>query len=512
LAIERLSTGVSGLDSLIEGGIPKGFTVILSGNPGTGKSILGAHFLHAGLASGESALFVSFSEASDQFDLAMERVSLDFSEYKKDQRFTYLDLASITREGMRDAMDEILAIVRETHAKRVVIDSFTAILQALGDRNEARIALDVILGKIMKSEGVTLMVISEVPIGENSIGSGIEEFVADGIIILELGKNNASPISVRVVKMRATNINREPHVATIGRNGMFVFSKQRVAMTYAASEERIATGTSGLDGITGGGLLRGTTTALVGSSGVGKTTLALQFAAGAVKFGEKAIFCSLEESADEVRRTARTFGFDIESLEKNGLTLLTMTPEDQSPDAFILELTNELMRTGAQRLVIDSLSAFEHIEDIDMFMFTKQLTSLAREYEATSIFTILTTQTTGLEISGLGLSSLFQNIIILRYFEAEGHMKRTLIILKMRSTNHEDAIIEFRISEKGLEIGKPLESYFGVLTGVARKIVEDGMGEGNVGRLLIEQNKKSLKKKGKTKRGTAAHDSKSPGT
>src|SRR5579872_5607827 len=134
MALERLSTGVPGLDSLIEGGIPRGFTVVLSGNPGTGKTILGSHFLYEGLLNGENGLYVSFSEASDQFELTMERISLDFREYMKDERFTFLDLASITSIGMRDAMDEILAIVRETHVKRIVVDSFTAILQALGDR------------------------------------------------------------------------------------------------------------------------------------------------------------------------------------------------------------------------------------------------------------------------------------------------------------------------------------------------------------------------------------------
>jgi circadian clock protein KaiC len=333
----------------------------------------------------------------------------------------------------------------------------------------------------MRAEGVTSLLISEIPAGQDIIGSGIEEFVADGIIRLEPGPNNAIPTTLRIVKMRSTAINREPHVCTIGRNGMTVYPKQNLKLTYPASEERIPSGVSGLDERIGQGLLRGSTTCVMGAAGVGKTTLAFQFIVEGIENDEAGIFCSLEESADEVRRMAQNYGYDIAQLEKEGLVTMAKNVEDQSPDAFIADLASEIDRVRPKRLAIDSLSAFEHMHRKDMYLITKRLASLLRQNEITSIFTVLTSQESGFRMSDLGISSLFQNIIALRYVEVEGRMRRTMIIPKMRSTHHDESIVEFSIqpgqdkvngnkTNSGIRIEGAFENYVGILTGVAQKV------------------------------------------
>lgn len=316
--LQRVSTGIPGLDSLIEGGIPKGFTVLVAENPGTGKTILTSHFLYEGLKNGENGLYVSFGESKEQFYDNIDRIGMDFRDFEEQKKFVFLDFASITKEGMRDALDEVLATIKEISAKRLVVDSFSAISQAYETQIDARIVLQTILGKIMRAEGVTSLLISEIPAGRDVIGSGIEEFVADGILRLEHGKNNAAPTMLRVVKMRGTAMDREPHVCVIGRKGMILYPKQSLKLTYPASEERISSGVSGLDERIGGGFLRGSITALMGASGVGKTTFAFQFVAKGVKSDEPAIFCSLEESTDEIRRMAQNYGYDARLLKKEG--------------------------------------------------------------------------------------------------------------------------------------------------------------------------------------------------
>jgi circadian clock protein KaiC len=216
MTLERISTGIANLDALIEGGIPRGFTVLVAGNPGTGKTILTTHFLYEGLINGESALYVSFSESKKQFYENFERFGLRFSDFEKDKKFAFLDFASITKDGITDALEEVLSASRSIGAKRVVIDSFSAILLAFDSINEARIALHVVLGKMLRSEGITNMLITEVPVGSRSIGSGMEEFVVDGIIQLEHGSSDAIPATLKIIKMRATSINREVHVSVIG--------------------------------------------------------------------------------------------------------------------------------------------------------------------------------------------------------------------------------------------------------------------------------------------------------
>jgi circadian clock protein KaiC len=165
MTLERISTGVANLDALIEGGIPRGFTVLVAGNPGTGKTILTTHFLYEGLINGESALYVSFSESKKQFYENFERFGMRFPDFEKDKKFAFLDFASITKDGITDALEEVLSAIRSIGAKRVVIDSFSAILLAFDSINEARIALHVVLGKMLRSEGITNMLITEVPVG-----------------------------------------------------------------------------------------------------------------------------------------------------------------------------------------------------------------------------------------------------------------------------------------------------------------------------------------------------------
>jgi circadian clock protein KaiC len=372
-----------------------------------------------------------------------------------------LDLSSFTSEGIQDALEEVLATIKETHAKRIVIDSFSAILQSFQNINEARIALHVVLGKMLRGEGVTNMLIAEVPIGSNNIGSGIEEFVADGIIKLEYGNDNAVPFIVKIIKMRSTAIDRQPHVGVIKKSGMIVFPKQSLQMDYNSYDTRIETGITGLDERIQGGFLKGTTTAIIGASGVGKTTFGLQFIANGVINGKSGIYCTLEESSDELQRTAVAYGYNIDELKEKGLHIISQVLEIQSPDEFILELEKQILKIKPTRIVIDSLSAFGHQYKDQMYIITKRISNLIRKHQLTAMFIILNTQSEGLNLTDLGISSLFHNIFLLRYVEAGSRMKRSMLILKMRYTHHDQSILEFVITDNGMRILGIMDHYVG---------------------------------------------------
>jgi circadian clock protein KaiC len=473
MTLERISTGIANLDALIEGGIPRGFTVLVAGNPGTGKTILTTHFLYEGLLIGEAAVYVSFSESKKQFYDNSERFGMRFLDFEKDNKFAFLDFASVNKDGMGDALDEVLDVSRNLGAKRLVIDSFSAILLAFDNINEARITLQVVLGKMLRSEGITNMLIAEVPVGTHTIGSGMEEFVADGIIQLEHGPTDAIPATLKVVKMRATSLNRESHVSLIGEKGMVVYPKQPIKMIFPRSTDRIKTGIPGLDRRVQGGLLKGTTTIIAGASGSGKTTFGFQFAAQGVLGGESSIFCSLEESPAEIRSMAQSLGFDVNELEKKGLHVLSWIPENQSPDAFILALSSHIEALKPSRIVLDGLSTFEHLYSQEMYLITKRLVNLTQTHGITSIFTILTDQESGLKITSFGLSSIFHNIILLRYVEADAQLKRSMLILKMRASSHDQSILQFSIQSKtGLNILGTMSEYQGIMSGITQKVYQ----------------------------------------
>lgn len=471
--MKRISTGVPGLDSLIEGGIPKGNTAMIVGNPGTGKTILCSHFVYEGLTTkDENALYISFSESKTQFYANTERFGMDFEKFERQNKFTFLGLASFTKDGIQDTLEEILATIRNTKAKRVVLDSFSAISLAFEDKSEARTTVQVLLGKIMRSEEVTTVLIIEIPYGSNNIGSGIEESVADGIIQLEQVEDNASPIILRILKMRCTAINREPHICRIGKNGMKLYPKQRLRLTYRAVEERITSGIPGFDERIGNGLIRGTTTAIIGAAGTAKSTFSFQFISEGIRKDEPGIYCTLEQPADEIRVMGKGYGYNMAELEKKGLSIFVKNAEDENPDEFIANLADEIKRTKAKRLVIDSLSSFKHKYNNELHTITKRILSLIQEYQITTVLTILTTQKSGFEITEEDLFSLLQNIIVLRFVEVQGRMKRVLLVLKTRGSQHDNSILEFNISKDkgGVEITGPIdEDYIGILTGIAYK-------------------------------------------
>jgi circadian clock protein KaiC len=229
--LERISIGIPGLDHLIEGGIPKGSTVMIAGKSGSGKTILCSQFVYYGLTNkNENGLYISFSESKAQFYTNIKTLGMDFDKFERQGKFTFLDFTSLTKDGIQDALEEILATIRTTNPKRVVLDAFSAISLAFEHQTETRNAIHVLLGKIMRSEGSTSLLVMEIPHGTQNIGYGIEESVVDGIIQLEHGEDNTSPIILRVFKMRGTAINRESHVCTIIRNGMILYSKQSLRL------------------------------------------------------------------------------------------------------------------------------------------------------------------------------------------------------------------------------------------------------------------------------------------
>jgi circadian clock protein KaiC len=487
---QRISTGVPNLDALIEGGIPRGFTVMVVGNSGTGKTIFGSQFIYNGLTdkqSNENGVYISFTESKSQFYATSKKLGMDFEKFEHQTRFIYLDLVSLSHDGIQDAFEEILSAIREVDAKRVVLDSFSALSMSFKDRVESRITVQIFLGKIMRAEGITSLIISEIPHGQNDLGSGIEESVADAVIKLDHGPDNTLPFFLTVLKMRGTAINKEKHVYSITSKGLVLYPKQKIMMDFPASEKRVPSGIVNLDKkIDGNGLIEGTLTAVIGASGSGKSAFAFQFIAeGARKYDETGIFCSLTDSNEEIRRMGKGFGYSMEdlefnrnnlesgeSVEKGGfLSVITYNHKDYNPDAFIANLEEEIKVKKPKRLVIDGLSIYELKYRDQLHEITERISSLVRKYQVTTIITLLGSQKNIFQVTDMNLSPLFHNIILLRFVELYGRMKRVLMILKISMSHQDGAILEFKISrDKGFEIVGPIgDDYTGIFSGIARK-------------------------------------------
>ncbi len=218
---DRASTGIVGLDDMIEGGFPRGSLILLAGSPGSGKTIASAHFLYHGAKNlDENGVYVSFAERKKFFFDNMEKFDLDFETLEKQGRFKFLDMMTTGEGAMSSTLNVILEEVLAVNATRLVIDSFTAMAQAFKKKIDARIILHM-LDKLMHQTNCTTLLLVELPIGAKTIGLGFEEFVADGIILFEtLNKKEGVRKRAVILKMRGTNHNLDYKNIVISDTGV----------------------------------------------------------------------------------------------------------------------------------------------------------------------------------------------------------------------------------------------------------------------------------------------------
>ncbi len=468
---DQLRTGIDGLDYLLSGGLPRNSLIVVGGRPGVGKTLLASHFLYAGLLHGEQCFFVSFAETKDQFLKIMENFGLHFQRFIDEGKFRYLDLTITSSEAINDTLDTILSEVVSLGAKRLVIDSFDALATGFTKLADARIALHTILGKAVRSEGCTTLILSELPFGSEEIGLGIEEFVADGIILMDIAKERGGPrrmISIR--KMRGLEISLRPSSYEISKSGLLVFPALQPMGRRGLSERRLPTGVLGLDALIEGGLLEGSVTGIIGAAGVGKTTFAIQFLCnGARSSKENGLLLSFSEPENQIRLVAKKLGFDdIDTLEKQGkLGIAFLLPEQYTPEGLIIKIQKLLEQVKPGRVVIDDVGALRQIaKDDGNDEFVRTVAYLCQERGATLILTFTASELAGTTVTG---STSMDNIMLLRYVEVSGKMDRSLIILKMRGTRHDNSIRKFQIGQGGISLGDAYDGFTGILSGTATR-------------------------------------------
>jgi len=262
--VQRVQTGIEGLDEVIQGGFPKGSMILLGGNPGTGKTIFGGTFLYHGGKNYENGLYISFSEGREAFINNMSSLGLDFEALEHENRFKILDLVTIKEAGLDTLMEMITNEIDTFGVQRLVIDSFTALTNAFEKPIDMRITLHL-LSKIIRQSGCTTIITTEIPTGRRGIGWGIEEFIADGIIILKkTWKEGRLLRELDIEKMRGTRVAETRRLFTL-HNGFKVFKpfeikpvgKRRKFEPIPHQDEIFSTGSQEFDETIGGGLPKG---------------------------------------------------------------------------------------------------------------------------------------------------------------------------------------------------------------------------------------------------------------
>jgi circadian clock protein KaiC len=480
----RVSTGITGLDEVLYGGLIPKRTYLVRGRPGSGKTTLGLHFLIEGAAKGESVLLITFGEAEAEiranaqilgFDLAQVHF-LDLSPnakfFTEVQTYDIFSPAEVEREPVTK---QILDQIETLHPQRVFLDAMTQFRYLTTDAFQFRKQV-LSFQRFLIEQGATVLFTSE---GSISFPDDDLQFMSDGIINLESYPKKGRAISVS--KFHGSNSRSGNHTMCLTDQGMQVYPRLLPEQhTQPFVQEQIAFGVPELDELLHGGLERGTITLVTGPTGVGKTTLGLQFMKEAAGRGERSVVYTFEESQETILLRCEALNIPVRAMLQRGtLSMVQVEPLHLSPDEFACMVRTEIEQRHASVIMIDGIAGYRvslHGSEILV-----HLHALCKYLQNMGVAVLLVNEMPSivgdLRVSEIGISYLADNIIFLRYLELQGEIRKVIGVLKKRLSSFERGLREIEMSRYGIKVGQPLKHLQGILTGNLSFIEPDSKKE-----------------------------------
>ncbi|WP_119717705.1 ATPase domain-containing protein [Cognatilysobacter tabacisoli] len=484
-----LSTGVPGLDAILDGGLTPERLYLLEGVPGSGKTTMAMQFLLAGVERGETVLYVTLSETEEELRevAASHGWSLDGihihelfplgDQLDPDDQYTMFHPSEVE---LTDTTRRILEEVERLKPSRVVFDSLAEVRLLSGTILRLRRQV-LALKQYFAGRGSTVLLLDESQHAEH--GTHVHT-VVHGVIALhqlrpEFGGDRRR---LRINKMRGRPFRGGNHDYEIETGGVRVFPRLVAARhRRAGTNTPVGSGIAALDQLLGGGLERGTSTLLIGAAGTGKSSLATHFVMEAAKRGEHAAMFLFDENERTLATRSRGIGFDLEGHIASGrVAVQAIDPGELSPGEFIQGIREAVELRGARLVVIDSLNGYLNSMPEEQHVLV-QLHELLAYLAQLDVVTLLINAQQGLigqMTNTLDVSYLADTVVLLRYFEAHGEVRQAMSVLKKRTGPHERTIREMRLTSEGLQIGEPLRNFRGVLTGVPHEVGSPGDGGG----------------------------------
>ncbi|MBF5045274.1 AAA family ATPase [Aggregicoccus sp. 17bor-14] len=471
------STGIPSLDLLLGGGIPHRQSVIVTGDPGCGKTVLCSQV--AFLAAARGLPVVVATVTSEPHDKLMSELS-GFSFFRRellDEKLFVISAYATLKRGAKETRELLVQTVRERGAKLLFIDGLRAIRDLWQDEARLREFLYELGIGLAAADCVGLFT-TEYPL--ERLLALPEATTVDGILSLAVSRRSARRLRrAEVVKLRGQAHLTGEHLLQIDAGGITVLPRLE-ALPVAEPEvvqhaERAGFGLPELDSLLDGGLPLYGSTLLAGSMGIGKTLLAAHFAAEGARRGQPTLFVSFFEHPSALALRAGRVGLDMLAHEKSGLlSFLYQPPVEAEADVVTNRILQEVARRGVKRLVVDGLTELE-LSIADPERRRTFLAALTLRLRLTGVTTLFTREVpkiagTELDFSDAPVAGVAENLLLLRFVELRGRIHRILSILKMRDSKYDSDLREFEISDAGVRVLAPLRSAEGLLTGQARPI------------------------------------------
>src|ERR1700738_20767 len=475
---EKAKTGIWGLDNILSGGFSRGHVFLVEGAPGTGKTTIALQFLMEGAKAGEKCLYIPLSETEQElrdgaashgwalddrievFELLPPESLLDSEQQQSLLYSSDLELGETTKQ--------VFEAVERARPSRVVLDSLSEI--RLLAQSSLRYRRQILAIKhYFAKYGTTVMLLDDLTaeLADKTVHS-----VAHVVLRLEklAPAYGAERRRARIVKYRGMKFRGGYHDVSITTGGLNVFPRL-VASEYRSSfvRTRMSSGIAELDRLLGGGLEAGSSTLILGPAGTGKSLLAIVFIAAAIARGEKAALFVFDEELGLLFARMKGLGVDLEALQRSGdLAIEQVDAAELSPGEFAHRVRQRVDEDRIKTVVIDSLNGYQAAmpDENSLILHIHELLPYLKRPGAAAFLTVAQHGLVGDMKAPVDVTYLADTVILLRYFEALGMVRRAVSVIKKRTGTHESTIREYRIDSRGLTIGEPLEGFQGILRGV----------------------------------------------